>query len=52
MIELRPRPVDEQDDELTDDTPEKDETLEIISDLDKLTEYTMCSCSASDDNPY
>jgi len=52
MVELRPRPVDTEVDELANDTSESVETLEIISDLDKLTEYTMCSCSASDDNPY
>jgi hypothetical protein len=52
MIELQPRPSDVDNKELADDTPEGAETLEIISDLDKLTEYVMCSCSASDDNPY
>ena len=52
LVELRPRPVDTDEDELTNDTLERVETLEIIGDLDKLTEYVMCSCSASDDNPY
>lgn len=48
MIEIRPRPVE---DEEIDETPETD-VIEIISDLDKVVEHTMCSCSASDDNPY
>lgn len=51
LVELQPCPV-VVDEELADDTPENVETLEIIGDLDKLTEYVMCSCSASDDNPY
>jgi hypothetical protein len=48
MIEISHRPIE---DEETDETPETD-VIEIISDLDKVVEHTMCSCSASDDNPY
>jgi hypothetical protein len=48
LVELQPRPIDTEEPE---DLVEP-ETVEIISDLDKYVEHTMCSCSASDDNPY
>ncbi|MDX3716387.1 hypothetical protein PV733_47550 [Streptomyces europaeiscabiei] len=32
--------------------PIGDEEFQIIGDLDKESEATMCNCSASDDNPY
>jgi hypothetical protein len=32
--------------------PIGEDTFEIIGDLDKASEATMCNCSASDDNPY
>ena len=47
LIEIQPRPFDtEEPDEV--ESPE----VEIIGDLDEFVEHTMCSCSASDDNPY
>jgi hypothetical protein len=40
LIELRPpRPADS-------------DTIEVIPDLDVLSESNRCSCAASDDNPY
>lgn len=39
-VELLPRPVDDVD------------TIEIIDDVDVLSESNRCSCTASDDNPY
>lgn len=32
--------------------PIGDDEFQIIGDLDKESEATMCNCSASDDNPY
>lgn len=32
--------------------PIGDDEYQIIGDLDKESEATMCNCSASDDNPY
>ena len=36
------------------DTPReaKDGALELVPDLDVYLEHAMCSCNASDDNPY
>jgi len=45
-VELQPRPIDTEE----PDECGRPETVEIISDLDKYVEHTMCSCSASDDN--
>jgi hypothetical protein len=53
LVEIRPRPVDNDDEpELTLDAPQDEESTEFIGNLDKYMEHTMCSCSASDDNPY
>lgn len=32
--------------------PLDDEEVQIIGDLDKVLEVAMCTCSASDDQPY
>lgn len=36
------------------DTPQevRDDGLEFVPDLDVYLEHAMCSCNASDDNPY
>lgn len=53
LVEIRPRLADGDDEpEPTDDAPEDEASTEFIGDLDKYMEHTMCSCSASDDNPY
>lgn len=52
MVEIRPLVADDDEPEPTDDVPEDEASPEFISDLDKYMEHTMCSCSASDDNPY
>ncbi|MGZ3387939.1 MAG: hypothetical protein ACXVB5_23970 [Isosphaeraceae bacterium] len=38
----------------TPNTPQEagDEPLEFAPDLDVYLEHAMCSCNASDDNPY
>jgi hypothetical protein len=53
LVEIRPRLATSDDEpEPIDNTPNDEEPAEFISDLDKYVEHTMCSCSASDDNPY
>ena len=53
LVEIRPRLADTDDEpEPTDNGPDDEESTELIGDLDKYVEHTMCSCSASDDNPY
>jgi len=52
LVEIRPRLADTDEPEPTNDGPEDEESTEFIGDLDKYMEHTMCSCSASDDNPY
>ena len=53
LVEIRPRIADPDDEpEPTDNGPDDEESTELIGDLDKYMEHTMCSCSASDDNPY
>lgn len=53
MVEIRPRLADADDEpELVENGPDEEESTEFIGDLDKFMEHTMCSCSASDDNPY
>jgi hypothetical protein len=45
MVEIGRRPDDD-----TQDPP--DGSLEFVPDLDVYLESAMCSCNASDDNPY
>jgi hypothetical protein len=42
LIDIQPRPVDEDD----------DVDVAFIGDMDEYVERSMCSCNASDDNPY
>jgi hypothetical protein len=43
MVELMPRPAR---------TGIAVDRIEIVDDLDALTESNKCACAASDDNPY
>lgn len=47
MVEIGRRPDDTT-------TPQEagDDRLEYVLDLDVYLEHAMCSCNASDDNPY
>lgn len=47
MVEIGRRPGDTN-------TPQEseDDRLEYVPDLDVYLEHAMCSCNASDDNPY
>jgi hypothetical protein len=38
-VELRPRPLGEEE-------------IQIVADLDEVIETTKCSCNAGDDQPY
>ena len=56
MVEIRPRTdgADQPETQkagLPTQIPDSD-VIEIIGEMDKFAEHMMCSCSASDDNPY
>jgi CDGSH-type Zn-finger protein len=56
MVEIRPRTTEaDQPQEakagLPTSIPDSD-LIEIIAEMDEFSEVMMCSCSASDDNPY
>jgi hypothetical protein len=47
MVEIGLRPGDANTPQEAGDGP-----LEFVPDLDVYLEHAMCSCNASDDNPY
>ena len=47
VVEIGPRPGGANTPQEAGDVP-----LEFVPDLDVYLEHVMCSCNASDDNPY
>lgn len=52
MVEIRRRPGDATGARLDVHATPEPEGPEIVGDVEEYLESAMCSCSASDDNPY